>query len=135
MGKPVAPILGIVALNLLIGNLIIVAGGSASFTGTPGYYLAGGMSMACVLIYLLVYIFIGRLASLSYVKLYLLLLCCSMLIVLTGTLMTILLKGDLQDHFIAGIVMGIGSVLVYFPVLLIISGIGLLWMWFYRRKV
>jgi heme/copper-type cytochrome/quinol oxidase subunit 4 len=118
----------ILLTNLILGNLLLWLGGSASFAGEVNYYLMLGMSIACVIVYLVVFAFLP-LETYGTLHLILLSIACCMLIILIGNTLALALHepDDFWKHPVAIIFMGLAENLVLLPVSI---GMGLLnWLW------
>lgn len=118
----------ILLTNLILGNLLLWLGGSASFEGQVNYYLMSGMSIACVFVYLLAFACLP-LEKYGTLQLILLSIACCMVIILIGNTLALGLHepDDFWSHPMAIIFMGIAGNLVLLPVSI---GMGLLnWLW------
>lgn len=129
MSRKDKSILGIISVNLLVGNSILILGGLSSFGGNPNYNLVWGLSIACIAVYLFLFRRVD-IEKLSYLKSAILFVLCSILIIFWGNTIALCIFNpkELFLNFFTAIVMGVGANILFFPITLSISILNLFWI-------
>ncbi|GGG63780.1 hypothetical protein [Epilithonimonas arachidiradicis] len=113
----------VILTNLIIGNLVLFIGGKSSFTGNINYPLMAGMSIACIIFYILFF----RLANYirySSVKLLLVCIISCMIIIFAGNFIGLLITERMNgtsSNFGPAIFMGIVGNILMLPVSLLLG--------------
>lgn len=122
--------------NLIIGNGILWIGGLHSFTGEINYHLMAGLSIACVIIQYLFFLYL-KFQNYRNTKLFIISVLWSSLIIFFGNSITLLISKpikELSDNFPAFIVMGLMSVIIMFPLALVIGLLNFLIIIYCKNK-
>lgn len=122
-------ILSAILMNLAIGNGILYYAGSDPYSPNINYTLMLGMSIACIIVYLLVFRyadfqkhFVPKLAVISIM--------CCMVIILLGNAIAVTIESP--GNLLATLMMGIFGNIVLLPVSIVLGLLNL--FWFHKIK-
>ena len=115
--------LTIILTNLIIGNGILFLGGKSSFGEDVNYSLMIGMSIACIIFYLLFFKY-SNFETYNNIKLILLSIFSCMTIIFFGNLFALLIKepiSEVVNNLSATVFMGIMGNIILLPISLILG--------------
>ncbi|KIA90199.1 hypothetical protein [Kaistella jeonii] len=121
IGKKIS--LAIILTNLTIGNGILFFGGKSSFGESVNYPLMAGMSIACIVFYIVFFKY-SNFEIYGRLKLILLSVLSCMIIIFIGNFFALLIKEPINEvlsNIPATIFMGIMGNILMFPISLILG--------------